>query len=111
MTSSCNQILSSAELHVSAGMSSAHMWGEKLIAEHILQCHNLFEIPKNAKQPWKCLLKTYTWGWRDGTEFKNTGYSSRGPRFNSQQPHGGSQPSVMGSDALSWHAHKTLMYK
>jgi hypothetical protein len=28
--------------------------------------------------------------------------SSRGPVFNSQQPHGDSQPSVMGSDALFW---------
>jgi hypothetical protein len=28
--------------------------------------------------------------------------SSRGPEFNSQQPLGGSQPSVMGSDALFW---------
>lgn len=27
--------------------------------------------------------------------------SSEGPEFKSQQPHGGSQPSVMGSDALS----------
>jgi hypothetical protein len=26
----------------------------------------------------------------------------KGPEFNSQQPHGGSQPSVMGSDALFW---------
>ena len=25
-----------------------------------------------------------------------------GPEFNSQQPHGGSQPFVMGSDALFW---------
>jgi hypothetical protein len=32
---------------------------------------------------------------------KSTDCSSRGPEFNSQQPHGGSQPSVMGSDALS----------
>jgi hypothetical protein len=24
------------------------------------------------------------------------------PEFNSQQPHGGSQPPVMGSDALLW---------
>jgi hypothetical protein len=31
-----------------------------------------------------------------------TDYSSRGPEFNSQQPHGGSQPSVMGSDAFFW---------
>ena len=28
--------------------------------------------------------------------------SSRGPDFNSQQPHGDSQPSVMQSDALFW---------
>ena len=27
--------------------------------------------------------------------------SSKGPEFNSQEPHGGSQPSVTGSDALS----------
>ena len=39
-------------------------------------------------------------GWRDGLEVKSTGCSSRGPEFNSQQLHGGSQPSVMGSDAL-----------
>jgi hypothetical protein len=36
-------------------------------------------------------------GWRDGTDC-----SLRSPEFNHQQPHGGSQPSVMGSDALSW---------
>ncbi|EDL88141.1 rCG52355 [Rattus norvegicus] len=28
--------------------------------------------------------------------------SSRGHEFNSQQPHGGSQPSVKRSDALFW---------
>uniref|UniRef100_A0A8I6AET2 Cytochrome c oxidase assembly protein COX20, mitochondrial n=1 Tax=Rattus norvegicus TaxID=10116 RepID=A0A8I6AET2_RAT len=41
-------------------------------------------------------------GWRDGSVTKSTDCSSRGPEFNSQQPHGGSQPSVMGSDALFW---------
>jgi hypothetical protein len=41
-------------------------------------------------------------GWRDGTEVKSTGCSSRGPEFNSQQSHGGSQPSVMGTGALCW---------
>jgi hypothetical protein len=29
-------------------------------------------------------------GWRDGSEVKSTGCSSRDPEFNSQQPHGGS---------------------
>ena len=35
--------------------------------------------------------------WRDGSAVKNTDCSSIGPEFSSQQPHGGSQPSVMGS--------------
>ena len=32
--------------------------------------------------------------WRDGSVVKSTGYSSRGPRFNSQHPLGSSQQSV-----------------
>jgi hypothetical protein len=39
---------------------------------------------------------------QDGSAVKNTDCSSRGPEFKSQQPHGGSQPSVMGSDTLFW---------
>jgi len=41
-------------------------------------------------------------GWRDGSVVKSTDCSSRGPEFKSQQPHGGSQPSVVRSDALFW---------
>jgi hypothetical protein len=41
-------------------------------------------------------------GWRDGSVVKSTDCSSRGPEFNSQQPHGGSPPSVMGSEAIFW---------
>ena len=41
-------------------------------------------------------------GWRDGSVVKSTDCSSRGPEFNPQQPHGGSQPSVMGANALFW---------
>ena len=33
---------------------------------------------------------------------KSTDYSSEGPEFKSQQPHGGLQPSIMRSDALFW---------
>ena len=50
--------------------------------------------------------------WRDGSEVKSTACSSGGHEFNSQQPHGGSQPSVMRSGALFWpvgiHAGRTL---
>jgi hypothetical protein len=41
-------------------------------------------------------------GWRDGSAVKSTDCFSEGPEFKSQQPHGGSQPSVMRSDALFW---------
>ena len=47
-------------------------------------------------------------GWRDGSAGKSTDCSSRGPEFNSQQPHGGSQPSVMGADALFWCVWRQL---
>ena len=47
-------------------------------------------------------VKSALWGWRDGSAVKSTICSSRGPEFNSQQPLGGSQLSVMGSDALFW---------
>jgi hypothetical protein len=35
-------------------------------------------------------------------QVKSTNCSSEGPEFNSQQPHGGSQPSIMRSDTLFW---------
>jgi hypothetical protein len=41
-------------------------------------------------------------GWRDGSVIKSTYCSSEGPEFKSQQPHGGSQPSIMRYDALFW---------
>jgi hypothetical protein len=42
--------------------------------------------------------------WRDGSVVKSTVCFSRGPEFDSRQPNGGSQPSIMGSDALFWYA-------
>ncbi|CAO2624448.1 hypothetical protein LEMLEM_LOCUS18386, partial [Lemmus lemmus] len=41
-------------------------------------------------------------GWRNGSVVKSIACPSKGPEFNSQQPHGGSQPSVMRSGALFW---------
>jgi hypothetical protein len=51
-------------------------------------------------------------GWGDGSVVKNTGTdcSSRGPEFKSQKPHGGSQPSVMGSDILSGVSEESCMH-
>jgi hypothetical protein len=39
---------------------------------------------------------------RAGSAGKSTDCSSEGPEFKSQQPYGGSQPPVMGPDALFW---------
>jgi hypothetical protein len=52
-------------------------------------------IKKKKKRPWAGEM---------AQQLRATGCSSRGPEFNSQQPHGGSQPSVMRSGALFWHA-------
>ena len=41
-------------------------------------------------------------GWRNGSAVKNTDCPSRGPELNSQQPQGGWQPSILGSDVLYW---------
>jgi hypothetical protein len=50
-------------------------------------------INKDANRPQKNEKKVQ--GWRDGSVVKSTDCSSKGPEFNSQQPHGGSQPPVM----------------
>jgi hypothetical protein len=72
------------------------------------------EILKERKKIFKSIILS-SWGWRDISAVKRTDCSSRGPEFNSQQPHDGSQLSIMGSDALFWcvwrqwqctHTHK-----
>jgi len=47
-------------------------------------------------------------GWRGGPEVKSTGCLTRGPESNSQQPHGGSQPPTVKSDALFWCVWREL---
>jgi hypothetical protein len=51
---------------------------------------------------YKGFLESLSMGWRDGSVVKSTSCSSRGPEFNSQHPHDGSQPSVIGFDSLFW---------
>jgi hypothetical protein len=50
------------------------------------------------------IMKPGLESWLRSSEVKSTSCSSRGPEFDSQQPHGGSQSSVMRSDALFWPA-------
>jgi hypothetical protein len=47
-------------------------------------------------------------GAREMAQQLRTDCLSRGPEFNSQQPHSGSQPSVMGFNALLWCVWKQL---
>jgi hypothetical protein len=42
----------------------------------------------------------FIYGWRDGSAVKSTDCSSSVPEFNYQQPHGASQPSVIGCPLL-----------
>ena len=55
----------------------------------------------SQKQDMPNSYENRTGGWRDGSAVKSIVCSSRGPEFNSQQPHGHSQPSVMRSDVSS----------
>jgi hypothetical protein len=45
-------------------------------------------------------------GWIDGSVVKSTNCFSKGPEFKSQQPHGGSQPTVTRSDSLFWSVRR-----
>jgi hypothetical protein len=58
--------------------------------------------PRFKTEEGKRGLKGQLRGWRDDSVVKSIDCSSRGPEFNSQQPQGGSQPPVMGSDAFFW---------
>jgi hypothetical protein len=70
---------------------------------YIHRSKTLIHIKKNPQKKIRdILIKKEAGGWSDGSVVKSTDGSSRGPEFNSQQPHGGSQPSVKGSDALFW---------
>jgi hypothetical protein len=66
-----------------------------IVKEIIVTCPKC--SPCSLLQLYKCIQ-----GWRDGSEVKSTDCFSRGPEFSSQQPHGGSQPSIVRSDAFFW---------
>lgn len=67
-----------------------------------------------SKKP-KSLKDEALWGWRDCLVVKSSGCPWRGPKFNSQYPHGSSQlscnSSCRGSNTLkNIHAGKTPIY-
>lgn len=48
------------------------------------------------------LIKIISSAWRDGPAVKSSNCSSKGPKYESQQPHAACEPSVMGDDVLFW---------
>ena len=62
---------------------------------------------------WNGWLKNNKPGWRDGSVVKSADCSSQGREFKSQQPHSGSQPSVMDlmpSSGVSEDSYSILIY-
>jgi hypothetical protein len=55
---------------------------------------------KPTVDKWNFIKLKIFQGWKDGLPVKSTECSSRGPEVKSQQPHGGSQPSIIESDSL-----------
>ena len=56
----------------------------------------LLSLESDLKQTAHSFIRKSPWGLEMAQQLKSTDSSSKGPEFNSQQPHGGSQPSVMG---------------
>jgi hypothetical protein len=50
------------------------------------------------------------WDFRDGSAVKSTNCPSEGPEFKPQQPHDGSQPSLVRSDTLFWIVRRQDSY-
>jgi hypothetical protein len=91
--------------------SASQVLGLKACATTPGQDSNKF-LKQDLKFENKSFLHRCLRGQRDDSAVKSTGYSPRGPEFNSQQPQGDSQPSVMRSGAIFWqactHAGRTL---
>ena len=67
-------------------------------------------VRTETKQELMLLLRSLKGSWRDGSAVKSIDCSSRGPEFKSQQTHGSSQPSVMGSDAFFLCLYRSYIY-
>jgi hypothetical protein len=70
------------------------LWAEFFLS----QAHEVLTIINLAE----CTFKDGDWAGEMAQRVRAPDCSSEGPEFKSQQPHGGSQPSVMKSDCLFW---------
>jgi hypothetical protein len=76
--------------------------GSQALSLHICN-HNMWEVEARV-------LRVQDQAWKDGSVVKSTDCSSRGQEFNSQQLHGGPQPSVMGSICLLMSLKRATVY-
>lgn len=87
--------------------------GPHTFGKHYAKKWSLFQPAKGEGLHWELNLEA----WRDGSAVMNTGCSSRGPGFNPQHPHDGSQPPVTpaagdltpSSSLQGYHTHR--MYR
>jgi hypothetical protein len=102
LTASCSFLVSMPVLltsHFSVLPQCPSLSHSLWIAECIVEVYILkFVMVYFCSKSW---LEIGLEGWRDGSAVKSTDCSSEGCEFKSQQPHGGSQPSVMRSGASS----------
>ena len=72
------------------------LFGASAFAHAFLSLSFSLSLSHTHTHTHKVEINKDTWGWegRDGLAFKSSRCSSRRPGFNSQPPHGGSQPSV-----------------
>jgi hypothetical protein len=86
--------------------SEVNFWTPLFLSFHHLCLGNWTHVIRSGS---RCLYLTETAccpktnplrGWRDGSAVKSTDCFLRGPEFNSQYSHGGSEPSVVGSESL-----------
>jgi hypothetical protein len=95
-------VLASSSQDLSRGPASGILQSEALDNMFLSSCWTLTAADSQ--------IRNFHQGWKDGSAVKkSTGCSSEGPEFNSQQPNGGSQPSVTESNALFWHVKDSVV--
>jgi hypothetical protein len=87
-------------------IETTSVWCSEMSPVYSCSC-DLFRVPYWRAIQTSCTILTIKsglhGGWRDGSAANSTDCSAKGPVFNSQQPHGGSHPSVMRSDTVLWY--------
>ena len=77
---------------------------------HFFSCGFWSYYILNLRRWYKSIIEESLGSWWDGSVGKSTDFFSKGTEFKSQQPHGGSQPPIVRSDALFWCVWRQLRW-